>query len=152
MCQPGLFFIYFRLFKHTPQFFTTNKCENCPSSIWCWDSNSWSLEHESPPITTRPGLPPFTSNLSHKPKLVSHFHYAEVHLIHLQVLQYTNMCVFFVEIHQCAFICDDPGLFSLYFCLFHTDDSVWEICCWLDLNCRPLAPEATADPQQIPNL
>ena len=23
---------------------------------WCWDSNSRPLEHESPPITTRPGL------------------------------------------------------------------------------------------------
>ena len=24
----------------------------------CWDSNPQPLEHESPPITTRPGLPP----------------------------------------------------------------------------------------------
>ena len=22
-----------------------------------WDSNTWSLEHESPPITTKPGIP-----------------------------------------------------------------------------------------------
>ena len=29
-----------------------------PSSIWCRDSNSRPLEHEPPPITTRPGLPP----------------------------------------------------------------------------------------------
>ena len=27
-------------------------------SIQCWDSNPRPLEHESPPITTRPGLPP----------------------------------------------------------------------------------------------
>ena len=37
---------------------TTNKCEKCPSSIQCWDSNQWPLAHESPPITTRPRLPP----------------------------------------------------------------------------------------------
>ena len=30
----------------------------CPSSIQHWDSNPLPLEHESPPITTRPGLPP----------------------------------------------------------------------------------------------
>ena len=34
--------------------FTTNKCEK-----WCRDSNSLHLDYESPPITTRPGLPPF---------------------------------------------------------------------------------------------
>ena len=27
-----------------------------PSCIPCWDSNSRPLEHESPPITTRPGI------------------------------------------------------------------------------------------------
>ena len=57
--NPGLFFVYFRLFKQTLQFFTTNKCEKCPSSIWCRDSNPQPSEYESPPITTRPGLPPF---------------------------------------------------------------------------------------------
>ena len=31
---------------------------SCPSSIWCRDSNSLPLKHESPPITTRPELPP----------------------------------------------------------------------------------------------
>ena len=29
-----------------------------PSSIWCWASNPQPLEHECPPITARPGLPP----------------------------------------------------------------------------------------------
>ena len=65
---PGLFFVYFRLFKQTLlQFFTTNKCEKCPSSKWCWDSNPRPSGHESPTITTRPGLQPklalkFSSN------------------------------------------------------------------------------------------
>ena len=31
----------------------------CPSSIRCRDSNPRPFKHESPPITTRPGLPPF---------------------------------------------------------------------------------------------
>ena len=50
-------FIFFRLFKQHYNF-TTNKCEKCPSSIQCWDSNPQSSDRESPPITTRPGLPP----------------------------------------------------------------------------------------------
>ena len=33
--------------------------KKCPSSIWCWDSNPQPLEFESPPITTRPGIPIF---------------------------------------------------------------------------------------------
>ena len=32
--------------------------KKCSSSIQCWDSNLQPLEHESPHITTRPGLPP----------------------------------------------------------------------------------------------
>ena len=32
-----------------------------PFSIRCWDSNPRPVEHESPPITTRPGLPPYNS-------------------------------------------------------------------------------------------
>ena len=32
--------------------------KKCPSSVWCWDWNSQHLEHKSPPITTRTGLPP----------------------------------------------------------------------------------------------
>ena len=53
-----LFHFYFRLFKHTLQSLTTHKCEKWPSSIWRRDSTSWPMEHESPPITTRSGLPP----------------------------------------------------------------------------------------------
>ena len=37
---------------------TANKCEICPSSIRRWDLNPQPLEHESPPLTIRPGLPP----------------------------------------------------------------------------------------------
>ena len=54
LANPGVFLIYFRLLKHLLQFLTTNKCEKCPSIIRCQDSNSQPLEHESPPITTRP--------------------------------------------------------------------------------------------------
>ena len=34
-----------------------------PSSIRCRDLNSQPVEHESPPITTRPGLPPYGDRL-----------------------------------------------------------------------------------------
>ena len=34
---------------------------SCPSSIWHRNSNPEPLEHESSPITTRPGLPPIIS-------------------------------------------------------------------------------------------
>ena len=56
---PGLFFIYFCLFKQTSlQFLQQINVKMCPSSIQCWDSIPRPLEHESPPITTRPGLLP----------------------------------------------------------------------------------------------
>ena len=58
MVLPGLFFIYVCLFKHTLQFLLQIIVKKCPSSIQCRDSNSRPLEQESPPITTRPGLPP----------------------------------------------------------------------------------------------
>ena len=32
--------------------------KKCPSSIQCQDSNPWPSECKSPPVTTRPGLPP----------------------------------------------------------------------------------------------
>ena len=59
MGKPWPLFHLFSVFsnKHY-KFFTTNICEKCPSSIWCRDSNPRPLESESPPITTRPGLPP----------------------------------------------------------------------------------------------
>ena len=54
----GLFFVYFRSFQTNNTIFTTNQCENFPSSIRCWDLNPQPLEHKSSPIITRPGLPP----------------------------------------------------------------------------------------------
>ena len=59
MGQPGLFFIYFRSFSNKHQYnFTTINVKKCPSSIRHRDSNPRPSECESPPITTRPGLPP----------------------------------------------------------------------------------------------
>ena len=57
MDEPGLFFHLFLSFQTHITIFTSNKCEKSSSSIWCRDSNSRPLDHESPPITTRPGLP-----------------------------------------------------------------------------------------------
>ena len=43
--NPGLFFIYFHLFKHTLQFLKQINVKTCPSSIQCRDSNSqlWNM-------------------------------------------------------------------------------------------------------------
>ena len=57
-------FNLFSSFQTNITMFTTNLCEKCPSSIRCWDSNSRPSEHGSPPITTRPGLPPCRYNFS----------------------------------------------------------------------------------------
>ena len=59
MAQPRpLFFMYATFQTHITNFTTNRYVEKCPSSIWCWDLNSRPLKHESPPITTRPGLLP----------------------------------------------------------------------------------------------
>ena len=65
------FSFIFSLFKQKNTIFTTNQCEKmskCPSSIQCWDSNPWPFQHESSPITTRPGLPPKTRAATYHPK------------------------------------------------------------------------------------
>ena len=50
---PASFSFIFGLFKQTIQFLQQiNVKKSCPSSIRCWDSNSWPSEHESPPITS----------------------------------------------------------------------------------------------------
>ena len=68
MFAPSFYFLHghtrplvhlFLSFKTNITTHRTNKCEKCPSSIWCWDSNPWLSGHESPPITTEPELPPF---------------------------------------------------------------------------------------------
>ena len=55
----------FHLFSCFQSIFTTNIYEKCPSSIQCRDSNSRPLEHESPPVTTRPELLPSFNYLYH---------------------------------------------------------------------------------------
>ena len=51
-------FVYFRLFKRTLQFLQQKYVKKCPSSKQCWDWNPLLSGHESPLITTIPGLPP----------------------------------------------------------------------------------------------
>ena len=57
-------FRLFSSFQTNITIFTTNEFEKCPSSIQRWDSNPQPLEHESPPITTRLGLPPKAAKVS----------------------------------------------------------------------------------------
>ena len=49
-------FCLFSSFQTNITIFTANMYEKCPSNIRCWDWNPQPSEHESPPITTRPGL------------------------------------------------------------------------------------------------
>ena len=58
MDHPRHLFHLFSSFATTVQFLQQINVKKCSSSIQCWDSNPLPLEHESPPITTRPGLPP----------------------------------------------------------------------------------------------
>ena len=58
MGQPRSFFHVFLSFQTNITILTPNKYEICPSSIRRWDSNSQPSDSESPPLTTRPGLPP----------------------------------------------------------------------------------------------
>ena len=59
LANPGLFIIYFWSFQKNNTIFTTNHCEKCPSSIQRQDPRP--RKHESSPITTRPGIPPYTA-------------------------------------------------------------------------------------------
>ena len=59
MGHPRALFNLFSSFQTNITIFTTKICEKCPSSKQCWDSNPRPSVHESPPITTRPGLPTF---------------------------------------------------------------------------------------------
>ena len=62
--QPRPLFILFLVFsnKHH-KFLQQIYAKKCPSSIRYWDSNPRPSECESPPITTRPGLPPNQSTI-----------------------------------------------------------------------------------------
>ena len=55
---PSTFYVYFCLFKQALQFLQQIYVKKRPSSIRCWYSNAQPSEHESAPITTRPGLLP----------------------------------------------------------------------------------------------
>ena len=55
---PRPLFRLFSSFQTNITNLTTDISEKCPSSIWCRDSNPQPSEQESPPLTTRPGLPP----------------------------------------------------------------------------------------------
>ena len=55
--NPGLFFIY-PVFSNKHTILTTNIYEKCPSSTRRRDLNSQPSDYKSPPLTTRPGLPP----------------------------------------------------------------------------------------------
>ena len=54
-------FSFFSSFQTNITILTTNKCEKCPSRIRHQDSNSQPFDYETPPLTTRPGLPIFCS-------------------------------------------------------------------------------------------
>ena len=54
----GLFYRLFSVFSIKQYNFYNNICEKSPSSVRYRDSNPRPLEHESPTITARPGLPP----------------------------------------------------------------------------------------------
>ena len=60
MGQTRPLFRLFLVFSNKQYIFYTKSMlkMSCPSSIRRWDSNPRPLERESPPITTRPGLPP----------------------------------------------------------------------------------------------
>ena len=51
--NPGLFFVYFHLFKQTLQFSQQINVKKCPSSIQSWDSNSQPYDYESPHLTVK---------------------------------------------------------------------------------------------------
>ena len=57
--QPrSLFHLFLSFQTHITKFAANRYVKKCPSSIRCRESNSRHLEHESPPITTRPSRAP----------------------------------------------------------------------------------------------
>ena len=67
MGQPRPLFVYFRSFQTINRIFTTNQCEKCQCiQFRLQDSNPRPFEHESSPITTRPGLPPWCRPSCHR--------------------------------------------------------------------------------------
>ena len=58
--NPGSVIVYFHLFKQTLQFLQQKNVKKCPSIIRRWDLNSQPSDHETPPLTTRPGCLPYS--------------------------------------------------------------------------------------------
>ena len=66
MVHPRPLFSLFSSFQAIITIFTANICEKMSIQYtWCWDSNPQPSGHESPPFTTRPGLPPIDYYLVH---------------------------------------------------------------------------------------
>ena len=61
---PASFYHIFSVFssKHHYNFIQQIYVKKCPSRILCWDSNPRPSEHDSPPITTRPGQSFYQNN------------------------------------------------------------------------------------------
>ena len=55
------------IFVVSNKFYIKYECEKCLSSIRHWDLNSQPSDCESPPLTTRPGLPPHPLLIPHTP-------------------------------------------------------------------------------------
>ena len=113
--NPGPSLIYVRSFLTNNTFKFYKKCENYPSSIWSWDSNSWHLEYECSPVTTRPGylslLPFFFSFLL---SLSPSFYATAFFLFHsLPLILCSNV---FFHIHSVTFIQWD--IITLYLFIF----------------------------------
>ena len=75
MGRPRPLFNLFSSFQTNITILQQINVKKCPSSIQCWDSNPRPLEHESPPITTRPGLLPYDAkHLWSNPGYAKHLH------------------------------------------------------------------------------
>ena len=73
--SPASISFIFELFQTNNTIFTTIQCEqmSCPSSIRRRKSNPRPLECESPPMTTRPGLPPMRRHMCCRAKKKKNF-------------------------------------------------------------------------------
>ena len=127
MGHPRPLFVYFQSFHANINTIVQQmKVKKCPSSIRHWDSNPRPSECESPPITTRPGLP--TDSYLHFPLHSATLSYLRFHLyvvilslfwlahakifLSFSVYQYS---LFFFLCESMLFYCTLERLFSLIF-------------------------------------
>ena len=96
--------------------FTTNICEKCPSSVLCWDLNPQPSDHESPPVTTRPGLPSTTTNFH--TQIFSDFAILKIFLFNLKLmwLLFVYNCASFL-VTLIVLIKRSRPLYQLFCCL-----------------------------------